>query len=137
MNRIKKSITRRFSSQTAGEKTVKNAEKSPSRNFENPHRFASPKAVQLFSEYTPGLGRRIPELAQDGELFEVKYANNYERRVEWLYSPVVVPFYHSSRKESDLDSGICTGSASRTNPSRRNSTPEIIHVRRGTHSRHV
>jgi hypothetical protein len=28
---------------------------------------------------TPGLGRRIPELAEGGELFEIHYSNNYDR----------------------------------------------------------
>lgn len=31
-------------------------------NFQNPDRFKGPKAVKVFSECTPGLGRRIPEL---------------------------------------------------------------------------
>lgn len=126
MNRIKKSIAKRFSSQKEEKKTEKRTEKAKSRNFENPHRFASPEAIQVYSEFTPGLGRRIPELSQEGVLFEVKYANNAERRVEWLYSPVVVPFYRSSRKQSDLDSGFYTGSAGRTDSIRRSTKPEIF-----------
>ncbi|KXJ21874.1 hypothetical protein AC249_AIPGENE12175 [Exaiptasia diaphana] len=37
------------------------------RSFENPHRSASPwKVIPIHSKFTPGLGRRIPELVEAG-----------------------------------------------------------------------
>lgn len=72
----------------------------PGRSFENPHRCQSPGVTLVFSEFKPGLGRKVPELVAAGEgFFEIHYKNNYERRVDWAYSPKHVPVYRKIKDE--------------------------------------
>lgn len=83
-------------------KSLKN-KKNKARNFENPHRCRPvTETVHVFTELTPGLGRRIPELLrEDGNLFEIHYANIYDRRVEWLYSPHYIHVYRKIRSQNN------------------------------------
>jgi len=96
MKRLKRAFSRRpqpHSNPSTEESEVES--KTPGRSFENPHRCSGfVRAEPIYSEFTPGLGRRVPELLEAGAgFFEIHYKNNYERRLDWAYSPDSLPVY--------------------------------------------
>ena len=95
---LKTTIANWFTRGQPNDSTKEHDNKHPGRSFENPHQCTTDvQAVQVFSEITPGLGRKVPEMvaAQEAgvEIVEMTYKVNYERRVDWAYSPRLVPFY--------------------------------------------
>jgi len=111
MERIRKIFTSRQQHQNQPQQQ----NESRGRSFENPHRTQSPcPATPIYSEFTPGLGRKVPELlAAGGGFFEIHYKNNYERRLDWAYSPETVPHYkiikgkYKNRKEFEKAHVFC------------------------------
>ena len=91
-------IANLFTRRRPNDSTQEQENNRPGRSFENPHQCTTEaQAVQVFSEITPGLGRKVPEMVAAQEagigIVEMTYKVNYERRVDWAYSPRFVPFY--------------------------------------------
>jgi len=97
MDRMKKYFTKKFGDSASGsndehrEKENENDENG--RPFENPHRCALPIPVKrIYSEFTPGLGRKVPELqAAGGGFFEMHYRSDYKKTTGTARHSLVPP----------------------------------------------